>query len=93
MINPNLENQNYLSILMSSKKKMNIAKIGTNSYDLRSEIGRWSTPKTPWDDIIYQLCNTNKVDDEKHFILECSALIDIRSHFSNIYHNSNLLTY
>ena len=47
VINPTLENHNYLSILTSSKKKMNIAKIGTNSYDLRSEIGRWSTPKTP----------------------------------------------
>lgn len=34
VINPTLENQNYLSILTSSKKKMNIANIRTNCYEL-----------------------------------------------------------
>jgi len=47
VINPTLEKQNYLSILTSLKKKMNITKIRTNFHDIWSEIGRWSTPKTP----------------------------------------------
>ena len=41
VINPTLEDQKYLSVLTSSKKKTNIAKIRTNSYELHSEIGRW----------------------------------------------------
>jgi len=37
IINPNLEDQKYLSTLTSSKKKINIAKIRTNSHELHSE--------------------------------------------------------
>ena len=36
VINPNLEDQKYLSILTSVKKKINIAKIRTNSHKLHS---------------------------------------------------------
>ena len=48
VINPTLEDQKYLSVLTSSKKKINIAKIRMNSYELHSELGRWKVPKTPW---------------------------------------------
>lgn len=34
VINPTLDNQNYLSILTSTKKKMNIARVRTNSHEL-----------------------------------------------------------
>ena len=37
VINPNLEDQKYLSILTSSNKKINIAKIRMNSHELHSE--------------------------------------------------------
>ena len=40
VINPTLEYQKYLSVLTSSKEKINIAKIRTNSHELHSEIGR-----------------------------------------------------
>jgi len=40
VINPTLEDQKYLSILTGSKKKINIAKIRTNSHELHSETGR-----------------------------------------------------
>ena len=39
VINPTLDNQNYLSMLTSTKKKMNIARIRTNSHELRSVTG------------------------------------------------------
>ena len=44
VINPTLEDQKYLSVLTSSKKKTNIAKIGTNSHELHSETGHWRVP-------------------------------------------------
>ncbi len=47
VINPTLDNHNYLSMLTSTKKKMNITRIRTNSHELLSETKRWSTPKTP----------------------------------------------
>jgi hypothetical protein len=48
-VNPNLEDQKYLSVLTSAKKKINIIKIRTNSHKLHSEIGCWTIPKTLWD--------------------------------------------
>jgi hypothetical protein len=37
VINHNLEDQNYLYVLTSVKKKISIAKIRTNSHELHSE--------------------------------------------------------
>ena len=39
IINPNLEDHKYLSVLTSSKKKVNINKIRTNTHELHSETG------------------------------------------------------
>jgi hypothetical protein len=50
VFNPNLEDQNYLSVLKSAKKKINLAKIRKNSHELHSETRHWTTPKTPWDE-------------------------------------------
>jgi len=60
VINPNLENQNYLFVLPSVKKKISIAKIRTNSHVLHSEIGGWSIPKTSWDERVCHLCDKMK---------------------------------
>jgi hypothetical protein len=36
------------------------------------------------------LCDTEKVEDENHFLLDCLAYNHIRSHFQNIDHTTNL---
>jgi hypothetical protein len=83
-------NKNYLSILRSAKKKINISKIRTNSHELHSETRCWTTPKTPWDERICHLCDTKQVEDEKHFLLDCPTYTHIRSQFKNIFHITNL---
>jgi hypothetical protein len=90
VINPNLEDQNYLSVLTSVKKKISISKIRTNSHELHSEIGCWSIPKMPWDERVCHLCDTKKVEYENHFLLDFTAYTHIRSHFKNIFHTTNL---
>ena len=47
VINPTVDNQNYLSMLTSTKSKMNIARIRNKSRELQSDSKRLSTPKTP----------------------------------------------
>jgi hypothetical protein len=74
VINPNLEDQNYLFVLSSVKKKISISKIRTNSHELHNESGSWSTPKTPWDERVCHLCDTKKIEDENHFLLDCPSL-------------------
>jgi len=90
VVNPNLEDQNYLLVLKSAKKKINIAKIRTKSQELHSEIGHWTTPKTPWDERICHLCDNNQVEYKKYFLLDCHAYTHIRSKFKNIFHITNL---
>ena len=95
VINPTLKDQKYLLVLTSSKKKINIAKIRTNSHELHSETGRWAVPKTPWVERICHLCENMNIKDEKHFLLECPTYTHIRSLFHNLCCNSdipNLLT-
>jgi hypothetical protein len=65
VVNPNLEDQKYFSILTSAKKKINIAKLRTNSHELHSEIGRWKICKTSWDERICHLCDTKRVEYQK----------------------------
>ena len=62
----------------------------TNFHEFYSEIGHWSIPKTPWDERVCHLCDTKKVEDEKHFLLYCPAYTHIRSHLQNIFHTTNL---
>jgi hypothetical protein len=45
-VNHNLEDQKYLSVLTSAKKKINITKIRTNPHELHSETGHWTISKT-----------------------------------------------
>jgi hypothetical protein len=86
VVNPNLEDQNYLQVLKSAKKKINIAKIRTNSHELHSESGHWTNPKTPWDERICHHCDTKRVEYEKQFLLDFHAYTHIRSQFKNICH-------
>jgi hypothetical protein len=60
VVNPSLEKKYYL-FLRSAKKKLNIAKIRKNSHKLHSEIGCWTTIKTPWDERISHLCDSKMV--------------------------------
>jgi hypothetical protein len=90
VINPNLEDQNYISISPSVKKKMNISKKRKNSHELHSETGRLSIPKISWDEGVCHLCDIKKFEDEKHIFLDCRAYTHIRSHFQNIFHTTNL---
>ena len=90
MVNPNLEDQKYLYVLTSSKKKNNIAKIRMNSHELHSETGRWTSPKTPWVERTCRLYENRNIEDENHFLLECTAYTHIRSQFPNLSCNTDL---
>ena len=80
----------FYFVLISLMKKINIAKIKTNSHELHSETGRWAIPKTPWVERICHLCENRNIEDENHFLLECPAYTHIRSQFHNLCYNTNL---
>jgi hypothetical protein len=88
--NSKLEYQNYLFTIVSFKKKINIAKIRTNSPEIHDEIERWIRPRTPWKERICKVCNFIKAEDEKLCLLERTTYIEIKTHFKNICNTTNI---
>ena len=72
VINCNLEDQKYLSVVTSSRKKINIAKIRTNSHELHSETRSWSIPKISWVERVSHLRQSMNVEDENYFHSICN---------------------
>ena len=70
MINPNLENQNYLSIFASVKNKINITRIKQILTSFIVKLGIGLFPKHHSMKKCH-LCNTTRIEDEKHFLLNC----------------------
>jgi hypothetical protein len=53
-------------------------------------------PKILWVERVCNVCDSNKVEDEKHILLECTTYMDIRSHFQkncNTTHIYNMLNH
>ena len=73
VINPNLEDQKYLSLVTSSRKKNNIDNIITSSNEFHSKTKRWPIPKTPWAERVFHMCESMSVEDENHFLLNMNA--------------------
>ena len=89
-INPNLEDHKYLSMVTSSRKKIDIAKIIMNSRELHSETWHWSITKNPWVERVFHLFDSISVEDENQFILECLSYTHIKYEFHSIFYNTNL---
>jgi len=53
--------------------KILIAQLRTNSHQRRCETGHWKRPKEVWEERVCNFCSSEKVETEKHFILECEA--------------------
>ena len=74
VIDPTLQDQKYLYVLTSSKKKNNIAKIRMNSHEIHNETRHCVVPKTPCVERICNFCENMNIEDENHFLLEYPAL-------------------
>lgn len=61
----------YLTKIHDSRYRNAITRFRLSSHNLKIELGRHSRPKIPVAQRICQNCLSNKVEDEKHFLLEC----------------------
>ena len=64
--------ENYLTLHDNINNVINIFRFRSSSHNLAIETGRYTRPKTPIDDRKCIHCNLNQVEDEQHFLLECS---------------------
>ena len=91
VIDPIVANHNYISILMCTKKRMNISRIKTIFHDLWSKTRLCSIPKIPCHERICLLCESKRVEYEKYFLLDCTTLTHIHSHLKIIFPMTNIL--
>ena len=57
------------------------AKLRTSDHTLAVEYGRRTTPKIKFEDRVCKLCSAQAVEDEMHFISECTLYSKIRIDF------------
>ena len=54
-------------------------KLRISSHKLKTETGRYDN--IPRDEMLCSLCNSNRIDDETHFPLDCPSFSPIREMF------------
>ena len=67
-----------------------MVKIRINFHELYCKNGCWSILKRLWNERLCHLCDTKRIEDEKQFLLRCSAYTQIRSQFQKICHTTDL---
>ena len=76
----NFEFQSYLDIFNANKLCQAMVRLRVSSHRLQIEAGRWSRPtRTPVNERKCLICNV--LEDEYHFILECSMYTELRKQF------------
>ena len=76
---------NY-TLINNIAQRREFAKLRISAHQLRIELGRYSVPKkTPLEERICQYCNSNQIEDEKHFVMNCPLYAsDRQSLFSSL---------
>ena len=69
---------NSLELITNLKHRRAVEKLRVGNHNLRIETGRHSYPKLPEHLRICQNCSSNEVENEEHFVLNCSRYNTIR---------------
>ena len=75
--------QYFLKILSIPNYRVAMTRLILSSHNLNIESGRWQRPITSRENRKCTLCN--KVEDEFHFIFECSAFVQLRKQYIKPY--------
>lgn len=77
--------QKYLDVINTVKLRKSLSKLRVSSHRLEIEMGRWAKPnKIP---IQNRKCRTcDMLEDEYHFILECSLYTELRKQYIKRYY-------
>ncbi len=76
----NFEMEDYLEVIKNSEHRLQLLKFRISSHKLHIETGR--SPHIPVEDRLCKVCNTNSVEDELHFLLNCNSYDELRDEFT-----------
>ena len=65
--------------MVNSKYRKELTRVRTSAHSLAVETGRYLRPKPPRELRVCKLCKQNKVEDEVHFLTDCSLYVTKRS--------------
>ena len=71
----------YLSSALTRGERVLITKLRTSDHDLEIEKGRRHRPVIPRENRLCKFCNNNQIEDEMHFIFECTPYEPQKSNF------------
>ena len=71
----------YLDLIKNEKHRQAGAKLQSSNHKLRIETDWYHLPKIHENLRICQLCSSNKVENEIHFLFECDLQKNLRPHF------------
>ena len=71
----------YLSSAPTRGERVLITKLRTSDHDLEIEKGRRHRPVIPRENRLCKSCNNNQIEDEMHFIFECTPYEPHKSNF------------
>jgi hypothetical protein len=77
-IKTNFQYETYLDCIRSSQHQKQLTKLRISNHKLYIETGRYQKPYVERKDRLCQLCASNEVEDEYHFLFKCQKLKDIR---------------
>ena len=73
-----LQVEHYSTLSLSRDHRRTLFRFRSCSLPLFVETGRYNRPKVPLGERICKLCSLNKVEDEVHFLIDCSLYSDYR---------------
>ena len=68
----------YCSLPLSRDHRRILFKLRSCSLPIAIETGRYTRPKTQLNERLCKFCNTNSIESETHFLLECELYSDLR---------------
>ena len=70
--------ENYIMVEKNFKRRQHMAKLRISAHPLRIESGRYCRPPLPPEQRVCQYCDSDAVENEEHFLLDCSLYTDER---------------
>ena len=81
----NFQYKTYLDTLNIAKYRKNLSRLRLSSHRLEVEAGRWAKQnKIPYENRKCRRCDV--LEDEFHFVMECSMYTDLRRRYINRYY-------
>ena len=71
--------EDYLDRFLSIQQRSALARFRCGSFPLAVELGRYRRPVIPLEQRTCRLCNSGHIENEEHFLIQCSEYNDIRS--------------